>query len=204
MRTTDHPSRSRSDSKTSAVDDPGCPEEIATRRLHARAIAMTATLIAAGATLVGAGAAAYLLQPLGWPQTEGIVEHSAWVVGTTEESQGAAIGYRYVVDDIEYQSDRLSLFASGGRTRAGSGQWPWDERALVEEHGVGAPIVVRYDPADPARSVIVATWNMPGLWIAAGVLALAWGIAAECWRRSRGPLTDADLETMGWRWGNPD
>ena len=183
---------------TSAADD------IATRRLHARSIAMTATLVAAGATVIVAACAAYLLQPLAWPSTEGVVEHSTWVSGTAEESQGAAIAYRYVVDGADYRSERLSLFASGGRANAGSGQWSWDERTLVERHAPGDPIEVRYDPNDPSRAVVVATWNMPGLWIAAGVLLLAWGMAAECWRRSRGPLSDEDLEQMGWRWGHPD
>ncbi len=204
MATLPHPTQATGSGPAGAARGDDCPEEHATRRLHARAIAMTATLVAACATLVCAVAAAYLLQPLAWPKTEGVVEHSMWVTGTAEDAQGAAIAYRYVVNDVEYRSERLSLFASGGRANAGSGQWSWDERALVEQHRPGDPIIVRHDPSDPARAVVVATWNMPGLWIAAAVLALLWAFAAECWRRSRGPLTDDDLDTMGWRWGHPD
>ena len=185
-------------------EEPDCPVERETLRMHARSIAATATVIAVLATVVIAGAVAWLMQPLRWPTTIGSVESSFWATNLPDEAQGASIVYVYEVDGTTHRGTRLSLMRFGGRADAGSGQWPWHERELVEQHPPGAPIEVRYDPRNPSNAVVVCRWNMPGFWAAGAVLAVVWGIALECRRRSRGPLVPRDLDTMGWRWAHPD
>lgn len=143
-----------------------------------------ATALALVASVVSAGAAAYLLGPMGWPATTGVVHSSIWMDTTGNDSRGACITYSYSVDGVPYHSDRLSLFRSSGKYDAGSGQWEWDERAMVRDHPSGSAIEVRYDPRQHSRSVVVAHANMPGVWGAGAVVALLWFIAGHTWLKA--------------------
>lgn len=156
------------------------------RRLRARSQAFGATTLAAIATIVGVGAAAYLLTPMSWPRVEGVVLSSVFINASGNDTRGASVQYQYEVDGRTFISDRLSLFRSSGKYDAGSGQWLWDDRHLVDEHPRGSTITVRYDPTTPSRSVIVAHANMPGLWGAGVVLSVMWIIAGNmCWKLRR-------------------
>lgn len=157
-----------------------CPE---TARLEGRSIAVSGFLLAGVATVAFAAALAYLLQPLRWPSTEGVVLSSSWMDATGNGSRGAVVAYEYEVDGTLHRSERLSLFRSANRYDAGSGQWLADDRRLVEDHPAGAPIEVRYDPDEPSRSVVVAHLNMPGIWGGAAILAVLWIGAITAWTR---------------------
>lgn len=164
--------------------------------LRARAHATGAVFLAIVATIVVAGASWYLLAPMRWPSVQGEVLSSAFISSSGNDTWGASIEYAYEVDGRSFVSERLSLFRSAGKYDAGSGQWIWEDRRLVEEHPRGSAIMVYVDPSDPARSVVVAHANMPGLWGAGAVLGVLWVLAGSlCMRlrrleRCEGPAVD--------------
>lgn len=156
-------------------------------RLRAKSQAFGATTLAALATVVAVVAAACLLAPMGWARAQGVVLSSAFINASGNDTRGASVQYQYEVDGHTYINDRLSLFRSAGKYDAGSGQWMWDDRRLVNEHPQGSAIEVFYDPGTPSRSVVVAHANMPGLWGAGAVLSVMWVIAGNmCWKLRRG------------------
>lgn len=172
-------------------------------RMQMRSKAFGATILAGAATLAALGAGAYVLAPLGWPSTEGVVLSSAFVETSGNDTRGATVEYTYQVDGRWYTSDRLSRFRTAGKYDAGSGQWIWDDRRLVDDHPQGAAIEVYYSPGDPSRSVIVAHANMPGVWFAGVVLTVLWGIAGRLWVRSRSDdLSEEEVAQAGWRRGD--
>lgn len=143
-------------------------------------------MLACAVTLVVGCVLAYLLQPMLWPTTTGVVHTSLWVNTTGNDSRGACVNYSYEVDGRVFLSDQLSLFRTANDYDAGSGQWEWDDRRLVDEHPKGSAIEVRYDPVDPSRSVVVAHPNMPGVWVAGAIIGGFWAAAfslAGCERR---------------------
>ena len=172
-------------------------------RLEMGSRALVATLIAAVATLAAGAAAWYVLAPLRWPSTEGVVLSSAFVNRSGNDSHGATMRYTYQVNGVWLTGQRLSRFRSAEKYDAGSGQWIWMDRRLVDEHPRGSPIEVFYNPRKPADAVVVAHANMPGVWGAGGVLLVFWGIAGHLWLRSRSSnLTAEEVAEAGWRWSN--
>ncbi|MCC7388297.1 MAG: DUF3592 domain-containing protein [Phycisphaerales bacterium] len=172
-------------------------------RMQMKSKAFGAALLAGSATLAALGAGAFVLAPLGWPSTEGLVLSSAFVEASGNDSRGATVEYTYEVGGRWFTSDRLSRFRTAGKYDAGSGQWMWDDRRLVDNHPPGSAIEVFYSPGDPSRSVVVAHANMPGVWGAAAVLAVLWGIAGHLWLRARSDdLSEEEVAQAGWKWGD--
>ena len=134
-----------------------------------------------------------------WPLAEGVVErievkrewqnggrgrHGHWLYSPY-------VAYAYEVDGIRRVNDRLGIIKSSSR-KADAAQ------RFVEEHPIGSPIDVRYNPADPTDSVLdmpdapkpdfVDEWMLTGVGavfalFGAGFLLI---ISME-WRRERTP-----------------
>lgn len=111
----------------------------------------------------GAGAAWEGFRSRGWPTAEGTVT----VARVTRESREPTVwfSYQFLVNGHSYESSRYD-------TSGGSGG-----QEIVAANPVGTRVLVHYDPADPARSVLVAGLGI-GHWLTFGagivVVVVGW------------------------------
>ena len=86
-----------------------------------------------------------------WPTTEGVITRS--YISTYAEAEGAPshdvkLFYSYVVEDVTYLGDRISL--AGGFT---SSSFRAAEKVMLQ-YQPGTVVTVAYDPHDPKRALL--------------------------------------------------
>ena len=97
----------------------------------------------------------YFPQSARWPATEAEVIASRFVM---DDDFSVDFRYRYQVDGINYVGDRITFFeyaVFANRVQ--------NER-FVDRHPVGTRITVRYDPAEPSRSVMMRMIPLEQMW----------------------------------------
>jgi hypothetical protein len=87
-------------------------------------------------------------------QTQGVIVCSEIVrnQGSDGPTYSAEIQYRFEVGGRSFEGDRYAYTAWSSSDRGHA-------RKIVERHPVGSGVVVHYDPADPAESVLDVTGN---------------------------------------------
>lgn len=88
---------------------------------------------------------------LKWPSTEGEILSSEVAFDPMSGRERAQLRYRYTVDGKSYTGSRVT-FNGDTLFSAGSGE---ARAAEVQRSPAGQAVRVYYDPADPARSVLV-------------------------------------------------
>lgn len=139
---------------------------------------LSQTLEAIGALFIAVGlltAAAGLVEwraaraAAAWPTAEGVVVS----IGTqTAEQRGrsltyfdaVAVTYRYTAGGQTHTGSQIDLSGRPRRADSPAG------RDLLARLAPGAPVTVHYDPADPARGILIND-TTPGAFIAGGGLA---------------------------------
>jgi len=147
------------------------------------------TLEAIGALFIAVGlltAAAGLVEwrntraAAAWPTAEGVVVS----IGTEIAEQrgrsltyfdAVAVTYRYTAGGVTHTGDQIDLSGRPRRTDSPAG------RDLLARLAPGAPVTVHYDPADPARSILLND-TTPGAFVAGGGL-VALGLVVLALRR---------------------
>lgn len=127
-----------------------------------------AIFVVAGLALLWAGTTEWrhARASASWPTAPGIVETSQSTV--QRRSRHVHIGYAYEVQAVRYRSSRVAF---GSYSPAAGRRW-------LRQYPVGATVTVRFDPRDPATSVleprvIEGNWVMPSfgaLFLTAGCL----------------------------------
>lgn len=87
-------------------------------------------------------------QVAGWPSTQGMVMSSTvetFLFDDSGDEDHPAVKYSYQVGGQVFQSDRI---APGSRLRG------WGAGRVVKRYPQGAPVVVFYNPQDPAHAVL--------------------------------------------------
>lgn len=162
----------------------------------------TIALIVLGGALIGAGVFMAILvtrannasKASNWPSAQGQVLEGLDICEKRLPGSGSSyrsaveydILYEYAVDGKTHQSERFSFHPDEMLLGFRTGY----VRDLQERFAVGKPITVRYDPLDPARSV-VSTRVPLGLWLsiaALGVLIVALAIIIVIARLYQGAL----------------
>lgn len=162
----------------------------------------TLGLVVLGGALIGAAVFLAILvtrannasKASNWPSAQGQVLEGLDIrekrLPGSARSNKSAIEYdilfEYAVDGKTYQSERFSFHPDEMLLGFRTGY----VRDLQERFTVGKPITVRYDPLDPARSV-VSTKVPLGLWLsiaALGTLIVALAIIIVIARLYRGVL----------------
>ena len=111
---------------------------------------------------------------LTWPITDGEVTLSEFYI---DDSFSVDFTYSYDVDGVTYHNDRIiffeyALFANRVQ----------NER-FIEQHPVGTPVQVYYDPRDPSQSVLMRTLPLNQLWspvlfaLCLVSTLISWGVA---------------------------
>jgi hypothetical protein len=115
-----------------------------------------------------------------WPTTQGVVTRSRVYSNTEQVRVNGRRGiqtetriksvlifaYRYAVNGREHDGQRISYEARGVSRH----------EALTAPHEVGEPVVVRYDPQRPSRSVLkpgVSRANFAMIWLCVSVCAIS-------------------------------
>jgi hypothetical protein len=124
--------------------------------------------IVAGLVLLWAGSAEWrhAKTSVSWPTTPGVVEKSYFTIH--RRTRHVHIVYSYEVRAVPYRSGRVAF---GSHSPAAGDRW-------LREYPVGASVTVRFDPRDPATSVleprlVEGNWVMPSfgaLFLGAGFL----------------------------------
>jgi hypothetical protein len=112
--------------------------------------------VVAGIVLLWAGTAEWrhARASAAWPTTPGIVEKSYFTIH--RRTRHVHIIYSYEVQATSYRSNRVAF---GSYSPAAGTRW-------LREYPVGAPVTVRFDPKEPATSVleprlVEGNWVMP-------------------------------------------
>lgn len=119
----------------------------------------------------------YLAAPSRWPATTGIVLESHYFPHGSKY-WGPSIYYEYEVDNQTFISDNITTWQSPSKYECDTTLWPWQSRQLVEEHPVGSPIEVRYNPNRPDTAVIAWNLDHPRALTAYTMIAVAAGFSA--------------------------
>jgi hypothetical protein len=142
---------------------------------------LTQRLIATALAAFGAGYFAWFIWALiaawrsrHWPTTNGKVVSSKVEIDHDDgELYRAAVSYRYVVDSIEYCSERIFF---------GDFSWTWGFRSArrrVAKYYAGSTVRVYYDPETPEEAVLEPGFTFT-MFVAGffGILFLVGGINA--------------------------
>jgi hypothetical protein len=101
-----------------------------------------------------------------WATTQGQILSSR--LTHNDDTTGTSIRYQYTVAGRQYESDNVRV---GGDFSSSDGS---EAAAIVDRYPAGGTCTVYYDPADPARSVLVAETNT------FMVISLGMGLAFSC------------------------
>jgi hypothetical protein len=137
------------------------------RRLRVAALVGAAAGLTAG--LVGAHQLAESWERRNWPQVEGVVVRSE-LVG--ERNYRPEVQIAYAVAGVRY-----ATVSNLGATGFGSKRSRYDvAKQLIAKYPPGREVVVRHDPSDPGRAVLLVRPSFQSFVLAAvGVLLLAVG-----------------------------
>lgn len=107
------------------------------------------------------------VQTLFWPSAGGTVISGE--VAIVHSSKGASkskpvIRYSFVVDGVEYESDRYSSTMARG-----SSFWA---KEVIDKHPAGSSITVYYNPENPAKSVLDRGFQKDDVWMTLLSLAI--------------------------------
>jgi len=113
--------------------------------------------MAVGLMALGFGAMLFLdvQEVKGWPSTTGVVEQT-WIDerydsgGRGQSSHydyTPGVQYSYQVDGVTYYSSQVAKMQSAYSSYAGA-------QGYIEQHSVGSPVTVYYDPAHPDDAVL--------------------------------------------------
>lgn len=90
-----------------------------------------------------------------WPTTRGEVLESSFI---RDDTFSIDFRYAYSVDGVDYEGSRITFFQYAVFANQ------YQNQRFIEEHPVGTPIEVRYDPLDPSRSVVMRMIPLSQLW----------------------------------------
>jgi len=133
-----------------------------------------------------------------WPEAAGRVMRTWVETGSTAGNRGRRyatytprVAYSYEVGGSLYLNDRLSLSQAHQQTSMEAAE---DE---LSAYPVGAPVMVRYDPASPARSALIieGSGSVSYIGLAAGALLTIFGayvVVMVLRPRRRPPVPEAE------------
>ncbi len=143
-------------------------------------LGVASVLACIGAFFVVMGTREWVLasQSTEWPSTSGIVLESvvrtsrhastgrSGRIGSSAVSHNAHVRYRYQVDGVDYESDRLSYRVKGeGESGA---------RSVAQRYPADSTVTVYYNPAAPGTSVLETGWDWYSVIpVGVGVFAVA-------------------------------